>query len=261
MVILITGASAGIGRKLVLYYLNCGFAVAAVARREAKLKDLEQESQDCLGSLQIYPGDVTDKQRMAEIVTAVEQEMGPIDLVIANAGITSQQLTAKLDLEVFEQLLMTNVMGVMYTLAPVITAMTGRRRGQIVAISSLAGILPIPRLSGYGASKAAINYQLEGLHWHLKPYGIDVTTICPGFIDTEMTVIQQVPSHWCMNADQAITKMVKAISQRRRFYVFPFGSYQLLRILGMMPNRIKNRLIAYIESNWFPHPNISPTKL
>jgi short-subunit dehydrogenase len=257
--ILITGASAGIGRKLALHYLNCGLPVAAVARRQAKLEELQQESRGSNGSLRIYAADVTDKHRMAEVVTAVEQELGPIDLAIANAGVTAQQVTAQLNLEVVEHLFSTNVMGVMYTLVPAMTAMMARGQGQLVAISSLAGILPIPRLGVYGACKTAINYQLEALYWHLKPHGITVTTICPGFIESEMTESQQVPSHWCMNTDRAVAQIVKAIAQKRRFYGFPFVSYHFLRILGLLPHRIQGKVVSYIEKNWFPAPSTSPT--
>lgn len=88
-----------------------------------------------------------------------------------------------------------------------------RGRGQVVAISSLAGVQPLPRLSTYCASKAAVDYELEALHWALKPHGIRVTTICPGFVDTDMTVRQGVPKRWLMSVDQAVA--TRASSDRR----------------------------------------------
>lgn len=257
MVILITGASSGIGRKLVLYYLNEGHTVAAVARREEKLAELYREPQAQKGTLKIYPADVTDKQRMAEVITAIERDLGSIDLAIANAGIANQQLTANLELEGFDRLMQTNVMGVFYTLIPAIEVMLRRGCGQVVAISSLAAFHSIPRLSSYCASKAALNYQLAGLYWTLKPRGIQVTTICPGFIETEMTVDHQVPKYWCLEIDRAVEKIVRAIAQKRRLYCFPFWQYQLIELLGILPNAIKGFVFNIAIEKAFPRPKFS----
>ncbi|MGL5940010.1 MAG: SDR family NAD(P)-dependent oxidoreductase [Waterburya sp.] len=257
MVILITGASSGIGRKLVLYYLNQGHTVAAVARCKEKLAELYQESQSQLGTLKIYPADVTDKGRMAEVITVIEKDLGFLDLAIANAGIANQQLTANLDLEAFEQLMQTNVIGVFNTLVPTVKAMMQRGRGQIVTISSLAAFHPIPRLSTYCASKVALNYQLAGLYWTLKPHGIKVTTICPGFIETEMTVKEQVPMYWCMDVNKAVEKIAKAIAQKRRLYCFPFRQYQLIKLLGILPNVIQGFVFNILIEKGFPLPKFS----
>jgi short-subunit dehydrogenase len=257
MVILITGASSGIGRKLVLYYLNEGHTVAAVARREAKLAELYREPQAQKGTLKIYPADVTDKQRMVEVITSIERDLGSLDLAIANAGIANQQLTANLELEAFDRLMQTNVMGVFYTLIPAIEVMIRQGSGQIVTISSLAAFHSIPRMSSYCASKAALNYQLEGLYWTLKPRGIQVTTICPGFIETEMTLGQQVPKHWCLEIDGAVEKIVWAIAQKRRLYCFPFWQYQLIKLLSILPNFIKGFVFNIAIEKAFPRPQFS----
>jgi short-subunit dehydrogenase len=257
MVILITGASSGIGRKLVLYYLGRGHRVAAVARREEKLAELYQEPQSRNGTLTIYPADVTNKRRMAEVVALVERDLGPLDLVIANAGIAYQQLQGNLDLQAFEQIMQTNVMGVFYTLIPAIEVMMQRRRGQIVSISSLAALHPIPRIGTYCASKAALNYQLIGLYWTLKPYGIDVTTICPGFIETEMTVSHQVPRYWCLKIDGAVEKIALAVTRKRRLYCFPLWQHQIMNILGILPNTLQGLVFNVLIKKVFPCPHLS----
>jgi len=256
VVVLITGASSGIGRKLVLHYLNEGHRVAAVARREQKLTELYQEPLSKKGTLKIYPADVTDKEQMTEVIASAEQDLGSLDLVIANAGIITQHFTANLELEGFEQLMQTNVMGNFYTLIPAINSMMQRRDGQVVTISSLAGFYPIPRISAYCASKVALNYQLAGLYWLLKPYNVAVTTICPGFIKTEMTTSQQVPEFWCLEINQAVEKITYAITQKRRLYCFPLWQYQLLKMIGMLPHSMANFLIVLI-GKLFPHPNSS----
>jgi short-subunit dehydrogenase len=256
MTVLITGASAGIGYALTLHYLKNGCSVAAIARREAKLQALYQEPQCRYGHLKIYVADVTQKQAMADVVAMVEKDLGPIELAIANAGITAQNLEAKLDLEQVEQLMQTNVIGVANTLAPAIDSMLLRGRGQIVGISSMAALHPMPRISAYCASKIAVNYLLEGLYRDLKPHGIHVTTICPSFVATDMTVKEQVPNHWCMQREVAIAKIVRAIEQRRRFYCFPYWSYQFLNILGILPNVVRDSVLNYVAEQWFPRPTI-----
>jgi short-subunit dehydrogenase len=254
MVVLITGASTGLGRLLALHYLDRGCKVAALARRKAKLDELRRTAQGRSGVLRIYPADVTDRDRMAHLVALIERELGPLDLVIANAGVGDQRLSAELDLNRFEQVIATNVMGVAYTLAPAIAAMRCRGSGQLVAISSLAGLQVLPRLSTYCASKAAVNYQLEGLYWDLKPHGIHVTTVCPGFIDTAMTAAHGVPERWLMNPDKAIAKITKAIARKRRRYCFPAWLYWVLRLLGAMPVFIQGLVFVYVFEWLFPRP-------
>lgn len=256
MTVLITGASSGIGYALTLHYLKNGFKVAAIARREAKLQTLYEEPECRYGHLKIYTADVTQKQTMADVVAIIEKDLGPIELAIANAGITAQKLEAKLDLEQIEQLMQTNVMGVVNTLAPVIDSMLLRGQGQIVGISSMAALHAMPRISAYCASKVAVNYLLEGLYRDLKPHGIHVTTICPSFVDTDMTVKEQVPNRWCMQREIAIAKIVRAIEQRRRFYCFPYWSYRFLNILDILPNVVQSIVLNFVAERWFPRPTI-----
>lgn len=257
MVVFITGGSSGIGRRLVLHYLARGCTVAAVARRKANLADLYRSLECDRALLRTYCADVTDKQTIATTIATVEQELGAIDLAIVNAGVTYQQLEPNLDLECFNEVMLTNAIGSTYTLVPLVETMLKRGRGQIVGISSLAAICSIPRMSTYCASKAALNYLLEGLYWTLKPHGISVTTICPGFIETEMTIEHQIPSHWCMTLDRAIPQIVRAIEQKSRLYCFPFWQYQFVRLLAIVPDRIKERIFNYLIEKWFPRPPLT----
>ena len=256
MIILITGASAGIGRKLVLHYLNQGHIVVAVARRAQKLADLAKEVPEP-DRLKLYPADVTDKDKMSALIDEIEVSLGPLDLVIANAGIVMQHFTPHLDLEQFEQLIQTNVMGSLYTIIPATQAMMSRGHGQVVSISSLAAFHSFPRISTYCATKAALNAQLSGLYWTLKPYGIQVTTICPGFIDTEMTTTQQVPKMWCLDSDKAVRHITRAIAQKRRLYRFPFWQSQIVKFLNLMPLVVKGLIYRSFIEKAFPHPTFS----
>lgn len=251
MVVLVTGASSGIGRGLALHYLALGRTVAAVARRESKLALLHDEPESRTGRLQIYPMDVTDRKGMAEVIAAVERDLGPIELAIAGAGVADEQTTADLDVDGFERMLATNVLGAVYTLAPVIAGMTARGRGQIVAISSLAAVQSLPRMLAYGASKAALSYQMEALYWLLRPHGVHVTTVCPGFVATEMTA-GRVPPRWCMAPDRAVVRIAAAIERRRRLHCFPAWQYLMLRLLRAAPDSIKGIAFTDIDKRLFP---------
>src|SRR5262249_44828973 len=153
-VVLITGASSGIGRALARYYLNQGATVAAVARRADALRPWQNYLP---GRLAIVPADVTDRVAMAEAIAGVERSLGPIDLAIACAGIAAHQTTADLDLAALERTFATNVCGAFNTLVPVLAAMRRRGRGQVVAVSSLAALQSLPQLTAYCASKAALD--------------------------------------------------------------------------------------------------------
>jgi short-subunit dehydrogenase len=251
LVVLVTGASSGIGRGLTLHYLGLGCTVAAVARREARLALLHDEPESRRGRLQIYPMDVTDRTGMAEVVAAVERDLGPIELAIAGAGVADEQTTADVDVDGLERMLTTNVLGAFYTLAPVIAAMAARGHGQIVAVSSLAAVQSLPRLVSYCASKAALNHQMEGLYWLLRPHGIHVTTICPGFVATEMTA-GRVPPRWCMAPDRAVAKIAASIACKRRLHCFPAWLYLALRLLRAAPDTIKGFAFTQTDKRLFP---------
>lgn len=256
MVILITGASSGIGRQLVLHYLRQGHIVAAVARGHTKLEALLQETA-ASEKLNLYPADVSDKTQICQVIDHIEQNLGPLDLVIANAGITTQHLTEQFDLEQFDQLVQTNVLGSLYTIIPATEAMMRRGYGQVVSISSLAAFHSFPRISTYCATKAALNAQLSGLYWLLKPHGIYVTTICPGFIESEMTITQQVPSLWCIDLDKAVAQIVRAIAQKRKLYRFPFWQSQLVNLFNLLPSVLQGVIYHSFIEKAFPHPTFS----
>ena len=252
MVILITGASRGIGRALTRHYLSQGDTVVAVARDQDALTRLLADSESTSGVLHVYAADVTDAARMEQVVGDVQTKIGPLDIVIANAGIGDHRLRSDLDPLRVQRVFATNTLGVVNTFAPAIQTMCARGRGQLVAISSLSAIQSIPRISSYGASKAALNHQLESLYWDLKPHGIDVTTICPGFIDTDMLAGQGIGGIWLMSQSVATRKIVAAIAKRGRVHYFPRWLYVCLRGLAVMPDAIKGLVLGRVVEWMFP---------
>jgi len=247
VVVLITGASSGIGRALAEHYVQQGAVVAAVGRRLCPTAS----PYDSGGGLFAFQGDVADRDAMAGIVATVEQTLGPVELAIACAGIAEEQSAADLDLDAVERAIATNVRGVFNVLVPIAAMMRLRGRGQVVAISSLAAEHSLPRMTAYCMSKAALNSGMQGLDLLLRGTGVSATTICPGFIATQMTA-GRVSAGRCMSLDKAVRKCLHVIRQRRRICHFPVWQYLLLRLLCIMPCALRGRVLLSLIASCTP---------
>lgn len=182
--ILITGASSGIGRALALSYARAGISLFLVGRDRRRLDEVARACAAQGAEAQGMRADVRDHEAMTSVIGEAD-EMAPLDLVIANAGINA--VGADLDLrsrarEVFE----VNMMGVVNTVLPALDLMRPRARGQIGLMSSFAGLRRVPSMPSYSASKAAVRVWGEALRVALIPHNIQVSVICPGFVDTSM---------------------------------------------------------------------------
>lgn len=230
---LITGAGSGLGRQLALTLAAEGIAIAAV--------DLQQEPLDKLAAdLPGKPfasavGDVTDRTALNKAVVQLRERLGPIDLVIANAGIGMENSALSFRIEDFEAQVRVNLLGVANTFDAVLPEMLARKHGHLVAISSLASYRGLPKMAGYCASKAGVNALLDAFRMELKPQGIPVTTICPGWIRTPLTATIDVPQPHLMEVEDAARQIVEAIRQRLPFFAFPRPSVWRVRMLRWLP--------------------------
>lgn len=241
-VALITGASSGIGWHLAKRLGQEGYALALLARREEQLAKLSEElSAD---GVPVFHAscDVTDLAAIQQALERCEKELGPVDLLIANAGLAANLPVKRFDPLKARQVYEVNVIGLMQSIAAVLPKMLERRKGHIVGISSLASYLSFPRNYIYCASKAAVNAQLDGLRLELRPYGIHVTTICPGFIETPMTQDVKFPMPFLMPVDRAVDRMVYAIKQKKARYNFPIPLYWMVRLAAFLPDGLRARL-------------------
>jgi short-subunit dehydrogenase len=216
--------------------------VVAVARDPARLAELATCPEASPAKLHLRSADVTDRQAMARLIEAVERDLGPLELAIASAGIFLEDHADTIDLDGLERMLAVNVLGVAYTLAPVAASMSRRGRGQIAALSSLAGLASLPHLEGYCTSKAALDRLMAGLRQRLRPRGVTVTTIGPGFIDTSMTA-GRVPATWCMAPEPAAARIARAIARGRSVDRFPLPTLIALRLVGIAPERLREAAV------------------
>jgi len=192
-----------------------------------------------------YAGDVRDAAALRAAADDFIARFGLPDIVIANAGISVGTLTQHAaDIASFRAVIETNVLGIVHTFQPFVAAMIAARRGTLVGIASVAGFRGLPGAGAYSASKAAaINY-LESLRVELFGSGVDVVTICPGFIATPMTANNPYVMPFRLAADKAARLIARAIARRRRFYVLPWQMAWLGRALRALPRPVFDRVLA-----------------
>ncbi len=218
--VLITGASSGIGQALALRYHQAGWRLALIARRTDLIKTWAEAHQLRGSSYVIYSADVSDK---AQIIAACEQclaTQGLPDVVIANAGVSYGVDTAEReDLDVMEQTYAINVIGMAATFHSFVRPMQQRGSGSLVGIASVAGIRGLPGHGAYCASKAAVISYCETLRVELAPAGVQVTTICPGFVATPLTRENRYAMPFLMQPAAFADKAFGVIARGRSYAV------------------------------------------
>jgi NAD(P)-dependent dehydrogenase (short-subunit alcohol dehydrogenase family) len=239
----VTGAASGMGRELALQLARSGTAVAALDVDRAGLARLEAELADMPSLCRV--ADVRDRASMNAAIDQAERMLGPIDLVIACAGINTLQSMRNLRVDHLERILGVNVIGVVNTFAPALERMLLRRRGHLTAISSVASLHGLPYMLSYCASKAGLNAWMEGLRVELVGTGIHSTTICPAWIDTEMNADATHSMPGLISASDAAGRILRAVRRKRRFYAFPRTLVWKLRLLRLLPAALQDRLLAH----------------
>ncbi len=250
--VFITGASSGLGAALAREYAQQGARLGLLARRCDALQRLS-ESLPGGASHRCYAVDVNDSTAVAAAAEDFLREVGGIDIVIANAGISHGTLTErKADLAVFSRIIQTNLIATVATFAPFIDAMKRQSETEprsaltlrLVGIASVAGIRGLPGAEAYSASKAAVISYCESLRVELRRYGIRVVTVAPGYIDTPMTRINPYPMPFLLPADEFARRAVRTINAGRSYAVIPWQMRGVSWLLRLLPNWLYDRLFA-----------------
>jgi short-subunit dehydrogenase len=239
---MITGASSGIGRGLAIALASKSAKVGLVARRADALNELQSDIEKSGGQAFSVPGDVRDAASMREVTERIAKELGPIDVLIANAGVGTSTDGSEVSGEEVAKVLNVNVIGAANTVAAALPQMVARGQGQLVVISSLAAYRGLPKSAAYCASKAAVSAFFESLRLDLEPRGIDVTIIHPGFIKTPLTAGRDAQMPFLMELDYAVKKIVRAIERRKKSYAFPWQLATIVRAGMIMPIWMYDRI-------------------
>ena len=197
--------------------------------------------------------DVAEREQTVSAIRELAARLGPVDLLLANAGVGAPTTVEPFNVGDVEKMFRVNVLGVVYSLEAVLPEMLERRRGHLAAVSSLAAYKGLPGESGYTASKAAVNVFMEGLRVQLRGKGIAVTTICPGFVKTPMTEVNDFKMPWLLTADEAARRIVRALKRKRKVYNFPWQLALFMKLSRWAPDWLLDRMMhTYNENPPFP---------
>ncbi len=234
-VVMITGASSGIGRGVALEVASRGAHLGLLARREELLNEIVGEAKKRNVKAVAAAADVRDVKRVREAADRFRRELGPIDILIANAGIGTADHATRLTPEHAANVMGINVLGAVNSVAAVLPEMVERKQGRLVAISSLAAYRGLAKSAAYCASKAALSSYFESLRIDLRHTGVGVTIIHPGFIKTDLTAGRNAKMPYLMELDDAVKKIVSAIEREKKSYAFPWKLATIVRATMLMP--------------------------
>jgi short-subunit dehydrogenase len=237
--VFITGASSGIGLALAAEYARRGAILGLVARRGDPLAELARRFPQT--PVSIYVADVRDAAALAGAAAQFIAQHGVPDVVIANAGVSRGAVTGHGDLDVFREIMDVNYFGMVTTFEPFAGPMTAARRGTLVGVASVAGVRGLPGSSAYSASKAAALRYLEALRVEMRPHGVAVVTIAPGYIRTPMTAHNPYPMPFLMDVDRFAEKAADAIARKARFAVLPWQMRFAAMLLHVLPRWLFDR--------------------
>ncbi len=243
--VFITGASSGIGQALAQRYHQAGFRLALVARRTSEVKTWASAQGISPESYEIYSADVSVTDSIVAAGRDCIARQGVPDVVIANAGISVGMDTAvRDDIDVMARTFATNNIGMAATFQPFVDAMAQRGSGTLGGLGSVAGIRGLPGHGAYCASKAAVISYCESLRGELRPHGVRVVTVSPGYIDTPLTQQNRYSMPFLMQpadfADQAFRTIQAGVSYR----VIPWQMGVVAKLLRMLPNPLFDKVLA-----------------
>ncbi len=241
--IFLTGASSGIGGALAVAMAAKGATVGLVARREELLNELKTKCERVGGTARAYACDVIDADALQEAADDFRSEFGHIDIMIANAGISgNNQPTRDYEPDAVKQVIDINLLGAVNAIHAVVPQMIERKSGQLVAISSLAGIRGLRKSAAYCASKAGMAAFFESVRLDVMQHGIDVTIVQPGFIKTPLTSGRHHKMPYLMELDDAVPLFIKAIEKKKKFAAFPWQLASFVRLGKMFPASLYDRI-------------------
>jgi NAD(P)-dependent dehydrogenase (short-subunit alcohol dehydrogenase family) len=258
--VLITGATSGLGREMAVQLGREGARVALTGRRREKLEECATAAREAGAEALTLVGDVTDPAQVRAQYAEIKKAWGGLDWAILNAGVSDSVSAREFKAENYTWTYATNLFGVCYWLEAVIPDMMAQRSGVIAGVASLAGFRGLPGAGAYCSSKAALIAMLESTRVDLRGTGVDVVTICPGFVKSEITARyegQKLP--FMLETDDGVRRMLDGIRARRRVVHFPWQlSYFMVYIVHNAPGWLYDRLVGFYRKKKAPYQRPTP---
>lgn len=228
MRILITGATSGIGKQLALDYHAEGHEVWAVGRNEKILEELN--------AIGIHTGrvDLSNREESLEWFSTLEV----LDVAILNAGTCEYMDMPNFDSKLVARVMRSNVESMAISIEGILPLLKNGNKPLLAGVGSSAAYLHLPRAEAYGASKAAIAYMIDTLRVTLSPYKIDVSLVCPGFVKTPLTDLNDFPMPFLISVEQASKSIRKGIANRKKEIHFPQRFTILMKLFSLVPRSL-----------------------
>lgn len=247
--ILITGASSGIGAALALCYAEEGVFLALSGRDEERLRAVASACQDKGAAVDIAVLSVTDQGHMEDWITEVD-DANPLDLVIANAGI-SGGTGGVMNGEPIAQaraIFDVNLTGALNTVGPILPRMIERKTGQVALIASLAAFRGFPGAPAYSASKGAVRFYGEALRGAIHDTGVRINVVCPGFVESRMTAVNDFPMPFLMSAEKAAGIIAAGLARDKGRIAFPWPVHLSSWFLSILPDCLAQILLRRLPA-------------
>ena len=239
-VIWITGASTGIGKALALKFAKNDWIVAASARRENLLNELNEEN----SNIHPFPLDVTDIDQCRNVFENILQKFKNIEICVFGTGIHDPKSEKKFNLDKIRKIMEVNYFGVMNSINSIYEYYNSKESGQISIVSSVAGYRGLPAAGAYCASKSALTSFTESLHFEMKRKNVRVSLISPGFIKTPMTDQNDFPMPMIKSPEFAAEQIYNGLIKKNSFEIhFPKAFTFFMKFLRILPNSIYFRLL------------------
>ncbi len=243
----ITGASSGIGKALALELSREGARIVVSGRNAERLAEV---SKACAGEVWVLPFDAADRKATCEAAREVDHAWGGMDTVVLNAGICEYIDLPAFDATSVQRVMDVNFMGIVYGIEAILPLLRKGHLPHLVGMSSTVAYTGLPRAEAYGASKAAIRYLLQALRIDLLAEKIDVSIICPGFVQTPLTDLNDFPMPMRISAEESAKRIRKGLERRAHEIRYPTCFALILRTLAVLPSRLRTRLLATMSPNW-----------
>ncbi|MEL6478363.1 MAG: SDR family NAD(P)-dependent oxidoreductase [Pseudomonadota bacterium] len=251
--IILTGASSGIGRALAGRLAAPGVSMLLIGRDSTRLGPVAEAAAAAGATAETAAVDVADRNAMQARLEAFDARF-PVDLVIANAGISAGLEDGAMPeaAGVSDRVAAVNYLGMLHTVEPLLPRMIARRRGQVALMSSLAALRPHPDMPSYSATKAAVRAYGIALRGSMRPHGLEVSVICPGFVTSPMSARHLGFKPFEIPAERAADKIAAGLAARRALIAFPWPLVLLSWLGNRLPPALSDRFLEGFRARIAP---------